>query len=153
MRARSKSRETSTISETHRPQICVGVDVIRVKEVAQSLERFGERYVRRIFTTAEAAYCQSAVGSGIAERFAARFAAKEAVLKALRPEETPVDWRSIEVRRDASGWPEVVLHGEAAALAARRGLETVALSMSHGADCAIAVVAAHGTRRINTGEC
>ena len=58
-----------------------------------------------------------------AERFAARFAAKEAALKALRPDTTAIDWRSIEVRRHASGWCDVVLHGEAAALAARQGID------------------------------
>ena len=78
-----------------------------------------------------------------AERFAARFAAKEATFKALRPDVPSIDWRSIEVRRHASGWCDVVLHGEAAALAARQGIETLALSMSHDAGCATAVVVAH----------
>ena len=101
----------------------VGVDVVSVKEVSRSLERFGERYVRRVFTPREAAYCRAATGRVAAARFAARFAAKEATLKALRPEAPSVDWRSIEVRRHASGWCDVVLHGEAAALAARQGIE------------------------------
>ena len=71
-----------------------------------------------------------------------RFAAKEAAVKALRPEAPWADWRSIEVRRHASGWCDVVLHGEAAALAARQGIEALALSMSHHADHAAAVVVA-----------
>jgi len=125
----------------------VGVDVVSVNEVSRSLERFGERYVRRVFTPGEAAYCRAATGRVAAERFAARFAAKEATLKALRPDTTAIDWRSIEVRRHASGWCDVVLHGEAAALAARQGIESLALSMSHDAGCATAVVVAQVVAR------
>ena len=125
----------------------VGIDVVSVNEVASSLERFGERYVSRIFTPREAAYCRSASGRVAAERFAARFAAKEATFKALRPDVSSMDWRSIEVRRHPSGWCDVVLHGEAAAVAARQCIETVALSMSHDAGCATAVVVAHVAHR------
>jgi holo-[acyl-carrier protein] synthase len=135
-----------------RPGFHVGIDVVSVKDVSRSLERFGERYVRRVFTAREAAYCRAAIGRAVAERFAARFAAKEAVLKALRPEGSPFDWRSIEVRRHASGWCDVVLHGEAAALAARQGIETLALSMSHDADCATAVAVAQGAARAGHRE-
>jgi holo-[acyl-carrier protein] synthase len=152
MRSKLTSYEASVPTEILTGPIQVGVDVISVSEVGRSLERFGERYVRRVFTPCEAAYCQSAAGSAIAERFAVRFAAKEAVLKALRPDESPIDWRSIEVRRHASGWCDVVLHGEAAALAARRQLATLALSMSHDADCALAVAVAHtGARQPKEG--
>lgn len=130
----------------------VGVDVVSVNEVSRALERFGERYVTRVFTPGEAAYCRSATGRVAAERFAARFAAKEATLKALRPESMAIDWRSIEVRRHPSGWCEVVLHGEAAALAARQGIESLALSMSHAADCATAVVVAQGVAQNRNRE-
>ena len=130
----------------------VGVDVVSVYEVSRSLERFGERYVRRVFTPGEAAYCRAATGRVAAERFAARFAAKEATLKALRPDTTAIDWRSIEVRRHASGWCDVVLHGEAAALAARQGIESLALSMSHDAGCATAVVVAQVVARTSNRE-
>ena len=132
--------------------IQVGTDVISVKEISRSLDRFGERYVQRIFTPREASYCRSAVGRGVAERFAARFAAKEAVIKALRLEDLPVDWRSIEVLRHASGWCDVVLHGEAAAFAARHGIDTLVLSMSHEADCAMAVAVAQSTDRATNRE-
>jgi holo-[acyl-carrier protein] synthase len=120
----------------------VGVDIISVREVSRSLERFGDRYVRRVFTTDEADYCRAANGSAAAARFAVRFAAKEATLKALRPEAMSFDWRSIEVRRHASGRCEIVLHGEAAAVAACQGIETLALSMSHDRTHAAAVVVA-----------
>ena len=138
--------------EFRRGPIHVGTDVISVNEISHSLERFGERYVRRIYTPREAAYCRSAVGRGVAERFAARFAAKEAVLKALRLEDPSIDWRSIEVLRHASGRCDVVLHGEAAALAARHGIDTLSLSMSHETDCAIAVAIAQSTERATNRE-
>ena len=132
--------------------IQVGTDVISVKEISRSLDRFGERYVQRIFTPREASSCRSAVGRGVAERFAARFAAKEAVFKALRLEDQSVDWRSIEVLRHESGWCDVVLHGETAAFAARHGIDTLALSMSHEADSAIAVAMAQSTERATNQE-
>jgi holo-[acyl-carrier protein] synthase len=132
----SMSREVGTSPSGLR----VGVDLVSVREVARSLERFGDRYVRRIFTTCEAAYCRAAAGRAAATRFAVRFAAKEATLKALHPETPWADWRAIEVRRHASGRCEIVLHGEAAALARRQGVETLALSMSHDGSRAAAVV-------------
>lgn len=132
-------------------QIHVGVDVVSVSEVLQALERFGDRYVQRVFTVREATYCHAASGRAAAARFAVRFAAKEATLKALRPEAPSADWRSIEVQRHASGWCDVILHGEMAALAAREGIETLALSMSHDADHATAVVVAQATARQERG--
>jgi len=75
--------------------------------------------------------------------FLVALASKEATLKALRPEDPSADWRSIEVRRhEPSGWCDVVLHEEMAALALDQGIETLALSMSHHEDYAIAVVVA-----------
>lgn len=121
-------------------RVRVGVDLTTVDEIADSLARFGERYVRRVFTLGERAYCQAARGRGMASRFAARFAAKEAALKVLRPETRWTDWRSIEVRRHASGWCELVLHREAASLAERQGMTSLALSMTHSVDCVVAVV-------------
>jgi holo-[acyl-carrier protein] synthase len=131
----------------------VGIDIVSVEEVSQSLERFGERYVRRVFTDHEAEYCRAGAGRAAAERFAARFAAKEATLKALRPETPSADWRSIEVLRHASGRCEVVLHGEAAALATRQGICALALSMSHHADSAAAVVVAQVATPEDEQEC
>jgi holo-[acyl-carrier protein] synthase len=113
-----------------------------VAEVADALARFGDRYVRRVFTPHEAAYCRAAVGRATAARFAVRFAAKEAALKALQPARYWADWRAIEVRRHKSGRCALVLHGAAASLAARRGIQHLALSMSHDGDRAAAVVVA-----------
>jgi holo-[acyl-carrier protein] synthase len=120
----------------------VGVDLVRVAEVAAALDRFGDRYIRRVFTADEAAYCQAGAQPVAAARFAARFAAKEAAVKALAPERQWTDWRAIEVRRRQSGQCTLVLHGEAASLADRRGVEHLALSMTHDGDLAAAVVVA-----------
>ena len=124
-------------------RIQVGTDMVSVSDVSDSINRFGERYVQRLFTADEAAYCRAATGQAAAERFAARFAAKEAVFKALQPDEPPGDWRAIEVTRRTTGQCEIVLHGEWAALTRRHGVESLALSMSHDHDRAIAVVVAH----------
>lgn len=121
----------------------VGIDLVHVEEVSRSLERFGRRYVNRLFTPAEAAYCEADPRT-VAERFAARFAAKEAVVKALRAADEAMDWRCIEVRRNVSGWCDIVLHGPVAALAERSGVTELALSMSHEAAYATAVVVASG---------
>jgi holo-[acyl-carrier protein] synthase len=113
-----------------------------VAEVAASLDRFGDRYVRRAFTGREATYCLAGSGPTAAARFAVRFAAKEAALKALQPDRPWADWRAIEVRTHRSGRCALALHGEAASLAARRGIDHLALSMSHDGDHAAAVVVA-----------
>lgn len=127
-------------------QLSVGMDLVRVSDVAESLDRFGDRYVRRLFTEAEAEYCKRSAAA-LAPRFAARFAAKEATLKALRSVDGGMDWRHIEVRRAAEGWCEVVLHGSAAELARRNGVRELSLSMSHEAEYATAVVIATGNFR------
>src|SRR5262245_5254734 len=122
--------------------LAVGIDIVSVADVSSALQRFGDRYVKRVFTAHERAYCRSAEGATSAARFAARFAAKEAVLKALGPDAPLGTWRSIEVRREASGRCAIVLHGEAARLASRRGLREFALSMTHDGGQAAAVVVA-----------
>jgi holo-[acyl-carrier protein] synthase len=122
----------------------VGIDLITISDVNEALKRFGDRYVRRTYTTAEAAYCHAASGVAAAARFAARFAAKEAAVKALQPGHRWTDWRAIEVRRHASGRCGLVLHREAAELAALRGVRRLELSMSHDHNHAVAIVVAVG---------
>jgi holo-[acyl-carrier protein] synthase len=118
----------------------LGVDVVSVADVAQAVERFGERYLRRVFTPAEVAYC-TAEGRAPAPHLAARFAAKEATFKALGGNgEDPFDWRSIEVLRHADGSSELRLHGEMSRLAGRRGVRHLDVSLSHDGAYAIAVV-------------
>lgn len=104
------------------------------------MERHGERFLQRIFTAAEIAYCQRKRHTA-AESLAARFAAKEAGAKALGTGIAKgVGWREIEVAHLPGGRPTLRLHGRAAERAAAMGVTGVHLSLSHGRDLAIASV-------------
>jgi len=116
-----------------------GIDVVEVPRVATAIERFGERFVQRVFTEEEIRYCQSKANR--VERFAARFAAKEAGMKALGTGwNHGVRWRDLEVRRQPGGRPTLMFHGKAAAFATELGVQHVALSLTHTAAEAIAQV-------------
>lgn len=116
-----------------------GIDVIEVPRVASSIERFGDRFVRRIFTDEEIRYCESKANR--VERYAARFAAKEAGMKALGTGwNHGVRWRDVEVRRQPGHRPTLVFHGKAGEFAARMGVNNIALSLTHTASQAIAQV-------------
>src|SRR5262245_53601234 len=125
----------------------VGVDLVQVSRVAESLEKFGERFLRRIFTDAEVAYATSAGPALAAERLATRFAAKEAAIKALGLGDEAMGWRDIEVRRTASGAPEMALHGVARRVADESGVGEVSVSLSRAGDYATAVVVTRVTER------
>lgn len=117
----------------------VGMDLCSVDSVAESIERFGQRYLTRIYTDEELHYsmCRR---SGSAERLAARFAAKEATIKVLRPRDWWPDWRSIEIRTDPGGWCEVYLTGPSAKLAEEARVVSLEVSLSHDGGVASAVV-------------
>jgi holo-[acyl-carrier protein] synthase len=115
----------------------VGIDLVRISRIADSVSRFGDRFLRRIFTPDEVAYARAAPAL-TAERLAARFAAKEAARKALQLTDG-IDWRLIEVCRRPSGDCDLVLHDVAAQ---RTRGTSAALSMSHEGDYATAVVLA-----------
>jgi holo-[acyl-carrier protein] synthase len=117
----------------------VGLDLVQISAVASSVKCFGRRFLDRIFTEGELRYCLVEPGPS-ASRLAARFAAKEAARKILCLEDEPVSWRSIEVVRAANGWCDLVLHGEARALAREAGYVGFSLSMTHESDYASAVV-------------
>ncbi len=117
----------------------VGTDLTEISRVARSIERFGERFLARVFTPGEIAYCQTK--KNFAESFAARFAAKEAAAKALGTGISHgVSWPEFEVLRARSGKPSLVLHGRALELAGRLGVQRIALSLTHSRDTAMAVV-------------
>src|ERR1700761_9777784 len=111
------------------PTCRVGVDMTVVGEVAASVDHFGDRYLRRMFTDHELASCTAEEGWQVSS-LAARFAAKEAVVKVLDPVGVRPDWRSIEVRRSPQGSCSIELHGAAADLAQRRGVEEITVSLS-----------------------
>ncbi len=117
----------------------VGTDLMEIARVERSIERFGERFLERVYTAAEISYCRSKKGS--AESFTARFAAKEAAAKALGTGiSRGVTWREFEVEREPSGRPFLTLHGRAAELAAALGVRHIALSLTHSREMAMAVV-------------
>ena len=116
-----------------------GIDIAEVERIEESIARFGERFLRRVFTPAEIAYCQSKSNSS--ERYAARFAAKEAAMKALGTGwNHGVRWRDIEVWREPGSRPTIRFHGQARELAARLRATHAALSISHTREQAIASV-------------
>jgi holo-[acyl-carrier protein] synthase len=121
----------------------VGIDLVSVEGVAESVRAHGDRYLERIYTERELDDCQ-----GDHERLAARFAAKEAAIKTLRPGDEAVPWSEIEVVRDPSGWVELSLSGRAAALATEACVVGFAVSLSHEAGLASAVVIAE----LGTGD-
>jgi holo-[acyl-carrier protein] synthase len=117
-----------------------GTDLIEISRVFDSIARYGERFLQRIYTPAEIHYCQRKKKNA-AESFAARFAAKEAGAKALGTGIAKgVAWSEIEVTHLPGGRPTLLLHGRAAARAAAMGVTAVHLSLSHSRDMAIAVV-------------
>ena len=115
-----------------------GIDIVEVPRIAASLDRFGERFTRKIFTDDEIRYCESKQNK--AERYAARFAAKEAAMKALGTGWRGLGWKEIEVRRRPGSRPTVVFSGRAAELAERFGVVRASLSLSHTGQHAIAEV-------------
>jgi holo-[acyl-carrier protein] synthase len=115
--------------------LTTGIDIIEISRVRGVLERYGQRFLDRIFTPAEIAYCRDR-----APNLAARFAAKEATMKALGTGVRGVGWKDIEVVRQESGAPSIELHGRAKQRAQRLGVQEVAISLSHSRDYAVASV-------------
>ena len=116
-----------------------GVDIAEVPRIRASIERFGERFLHRIFTEGEIRYCEAKAGRF--ESYAARFAAKEAGMKALGTGwNHGVRWRDIEVVRPKGQRPTIQFHGQAATIATRLGTKNIALSLTHTAEQALAHV-------------
>ena len=117
-----------------------GVDIVEIGRVIKSVERFGDRFLTRIFTPGEIAYC-TAKKKTSGESFAARFAAKEAGAKALGTGiSRGVSWQEIEVRRAPGQRPVLHLSGRAAERATAMGVVKVSLSITHTRELAMAFV-------------
>jgi holo-[acyl-carrier protein] synthase len=117
----------------------IGVDLVETARIEHSLGRFGERFLKRVFTTGEIEYSQSMKFP--ARHLAARFAAKEAVSKAFGTGiGKAMGWKDIDVRRKESGEPFVVLQGGAKQLADDRNVSKVSISLSHTEHHAMAVI-------------
>ena len=116
-----------------------GVDLAEVPRIQASIERYGDKFIQRIYTPAEIAYVERKANKY--ERYAARFAAKEAGMKALGTGwRGGLTWRDLEVTNLASGRPALRLHGKAAEIAESLGVRNIALSITHTAGQAMAMV-------------
>jgi holo-[acyl-carrier protein] synthase len=116
-----------------------GVDLAEVDRIRHSVERFGEKFLRRVYTEREIAYVERKANKF--ERYAARFAAKEAGMKAIGTGwRHGVRWQDFEVVNLPSGRPALKLHGVAAEFAKRLGATNIQLSMTHTSQLGLAYV-------------
>jgi|ERR1700722_9706305 holo-[acyl-carrier protein] synthase len=116
-----------------------GIDMVEIPRIQESLDRYGKRFLNRVFTASEQAYCLRKRNA--AESLAARFAAKEAGAKALGTGiSRGVSWLEIEVVREPGGRPNIRFHGRAAEFASRLGVARAALSITHTSDLSMASV-------------
>jgi holo-[acyl-carrier protein] synthase len=113
---------------------CVGIDIIEIARIEKAIGRWGEGFLRRVYTEPELRLYRKKLSS-----LAVRFAAKEAVVKALG-KSTSVSLREIEILSDPGGKPRVNLYGRAQNQAQGLGLDRLAISLSHSRENAIAVV-------------
>jgi len=116
-----------------------GIDIAEVERIGRSIERFGRRFVERVFTAEEIRYCESKANK--AERYAGRFAAKEAAMKALGTGwNRGVSWHDIEVQPSPGGRPDITFHNKAAEFFHKSGAVRAHLSITHTAESAMAQV-------------
>ena len=124
---------------THGMILGIGSDLAEVARIRASRLRFGDRFLKRVYSESEIAYASSKANCD--ERFAARFAAKEAGMKALGTGlSRGVTWHDFTVGREPGGRPTLALSGAAWAIAAQRGIRHIHLSITHTAEMAMAVV-------------
>ena len=116
-----------------------GVDIAEVLRIRETIERFGDRFLRRVFTEGEIRYCERKARRF--ESYAARFAAKEAAMKALGTGwRRGIRWVDLEVVREQSGRPSISLAGEAAKIAGQLGVKRISISITHTEAQALAQV-------------
>ena len=119
----------------------IGIDATDIPRIGSAFERYGERFLRRVFTDGEIAYCTQRRNP--VPHLAGRFAAKEALLKALAVPEG-LSWHELEVVREPGAPPRLELSGEAARAAERKGATRVHLSLTHAGGQAAAMVVLEG---------
>jgi holo-[acyl-carrier protein] synthase len=123
--------------------IGIGVDLVECARIQHSLDRFGDRFLHRVFTDGEIEYSMSMKFP--ARHLAARFAAKEAVSKAFGTGiGNAMGWRDLDVRKKPSGEPYLVFAGEAEQLAQTRGVTSALITLSHTDNHAMAMVVLEG---------
>lgn len=115
----------------------IGIDLVRIPRMREIIARWDERFLRRVFTEEEIAYCRRRRDP--VPHFAGRFAAKEAALKALGTGlSMGINWREIEVRRERGGPPTLALSGRSREIGQRRGGRRMLLTITHDGDYAVA---------------
>jgi holo-[acyl-carrier protein] synthase len=143
MRAYNGRAHFSYVESRRKLIIGLGIDITEVSRMREAIERRGRALVKRVFTPAEIAYCES--HRDPYERFAARFAAKEAGMKALGTGwRRGVRWVDLEVVRLPSGKPTLVLHGKAHEIGAKLGVINISLTVTHSGNTALAQVIFEG---------
>jgi holo-[acyl-carrier protein] synthase len=124
----------------------LGIDLVDCDRIENSIERFGDRFLHRVFTEGEIAYSQSMKFP--ARHLAARFAAKEALSKAFGTGiGKSMGWCDLDVQKKASGEPFVVLSGGAEKMAKERGVEKIWISLSHTDKSGMATIILEGSAR------
>ena len=113
----------------------IGIDIIEIVRIERATNRWGERFLHRVYTELELRLCRKNPSS-----LAARFAGKEATVKALGTETKGISWREIEILADPSGKPLLHLYGKAQNKAQDLGLDELVISLSHSREYAIAFV-------------
>ncbi|MCK5595634.1 holo-ACP synthase [bacterium] len=106
----------------------IGVDIVEVARIEDAIRRFGDRFLKKIFTDTEIKYCNT--GKVACQHFAGRFATKEAVYKTLNVS-CVVKWTEIEIRNSEQGQPYVVLHGKVKKIAKEKNISNILVSISH----------------------
>ena len=114
---------------------CIGIDIIEIGRIQKAIDRWGERFLQRVYTEPELRLCLKKPSS-----LAARFAGKEAVMKALGTGAKGISWREIEILPDPRGKPLVHLYGKAQNKAEGLGLDRLVISLSDSREYAIAFV-------------
>jgi holo-[acyl-carrier protein] synthase len=117
----------------------IGTDLAEVERIGKSVEKFGDRFLTRVYTAHERAYAMRK--ANWAERLAARFAAKEAGMKALGTGMSRgISWQHLEVANEPSGRPTLRLYGAALSIANNMGVKRISVSLTHTKAIAFAVV-------------
>jgi len=121
----------------------IGTDIIEVKRIQEAIDKYGERFLRRIFTAVEIEYCSARKTAPL--HYAGRFASKEAAFKALEQGwGGEVSWKDVEVWNEPSGAPRLRLYGKALEIAQSKKVTASHVSISHINDLAAAVVVLEG---------
>lgn len=120
-----------------------GIDIVKMIRINDTIERFGDRFIKRVFTEGEAAYCERKRISH--QHYATRFAAKEAFLKALGTGLSKgIGWKDVEVVREKGKRPTIAVHGKAREIFIEKKVKNVFLSLTHEGDYGVAEVILEG---------